>query len=268
MSRPLPVHHDQADLFDRPFTPRSVIASTLLGMRTPRLPGSAIVRWAELFGVGSGSTRVALSRMVKAGDLTASDGTYELAGHLRKRQAVQDWSLRPKPLRWEGDWIQAVVPDGRRSAADRTALRNAMGKLRMAELREGVWMRPDNLPDEAASAEAIAIARQQCDWFTCRPEGDAAALASQLFPLTDWADRVTLILARMKQTIPALEDGDLDQLSPAFILAAAGIAHVRADPILPADLLPKNWPGKKLRTACERYDKTFQRAWRRWHAAS
>ena len=39
----------------------------------------------------------------------------------------------------------AVVTTPARPQAERVALRKAMIDLRLAELREGVWLRPDNL---------------------------------------------------------------------------------------------------------------------------
>ena len=54
---------------ERPLSARSVVASTLLGMRPPRLPTQILVRSGALFGIAEGTTRVALSRMVAAGEL-------------------------------------------------------------------------------------------------------------------------------------------------------------------------------------------------------
>lgn len=62
----------------RPLTARSIVLSTLLGHHPPRLPARALVRVGELFGIAEGTVRVALSRMVAAGDLYQSDGSYAL----------------------------------------------------------------------------------------------------------------------------------------------------------------------------------------------
>src|SRR5690242_13068454 len=69
-----------AVLLERPLAPRSLIASLLLGMRPPRMPAGRLVEWCGLFGVAEGTARVALSRMLDRGELTATDGVYELAG--------------------------------------------------------------------------------------------------------------------------------------------------------------------------------------------
>ena len=145
------------DLGLRPLTARSVVASTLLGMRPPELTPQLLVRSGELFGISGGSTRTALSRMVAAGELEAVDGRYRLAGHLLERQARQDASRHPR-LRaaWDRTWRTAVVVAGRRPAAERAALRAAMARARYGELREGVWLRPDNLVEPAPRVEDVA----------------------------------------------------------------------------------------------------------------
>ena len=54
---------------DRSLTARSVIASLLLGMRDPALPVSALVRSGGRLGLAEGTIRVAVSRMVAAGEI-------------------------------------------------------------------------------------------------------------------------------------------------------------------------------------------------------
>ncbi len=96
------------------------------------------MRLGALFGVAEGTTRVALSRMVAAGELTAIDGRYELASPaLLARQAAQERGRRTPRSRWAGEWALAIVTVERRDAPDRLALREAAGALRLAELREG-----------------------------------------------------------------------------------------------------------------------------------
>src|SRR5829696_4222613 len=85
-----------------PLTARQIVASTLLGADPPRLPSRQLVRAGELFGVAEGATRVAISRMVRAGELVARDGWYELAGALLARQARQAEGRHPVLRAWSG----------------------------------------------------------------------------------------------------------------------------------------------------------------------
>ncbi|KIZ15060.1 PaaX family transcriptional regulator C-terminal domain-containing protein [Streptomyces natalensis] len=221
----------------RPLTARSIVLSTLLGHHPPRMPARALVRVGELFGIAEGTVRVALSRMVAAGDLRQSDGSYELTARLLARQARQDESRTPRTRPWSGDWEIAVVSVERRPAAERTALRQAMAALRLAELREGNWLRPGNL-----ERPRPAVVTEQCTWLTGTPDGDPAALARALWDLPGWSARARALLGAL--------DG---AATPAqrFTVSAAVLRHLLTDPLLPDPLLPGDWPGAELRC---RYD--------------
>src|SRR5690349_21567598 len=177
-----------SDLLERPLTARSVIASLLLGMHPPRMAGRRLVQWCELFGVASGTARVALSRMVERGELTVDESQYELAGRVRSRQAAQDWSLEPQLVEWDTRWSMAIVRTSPRAASVRASLRSALRRCRYAELREGVWARPDNLPRESAPDEFWTIIDEQCRWWRGNPDGDDRAIADRLFATAAWAE--------------------------------------------------------------------------------
>ncbi len=251
---------------ERPLTARSVIASTLLGTSPPELPGWLLVRAGALFGIAEGTVRTALSRMVAAGELTADDGTYALAGPLLARQARQDESRRAvvAPTAWDGGWSMAVVHGDPRSAAQRGELRAAATALRLAELREGVWLRPDNLDTDRLPASSAVLAAQ-CARLTARPdEPDPAALAARLWDLAAWADRAAALRVRMDGVVAALEAGDTDALAPGFVLSASVLRLTQADPLLPDALLPTGWPGAALRAEYDRYDAAYQSLLRAW----
>ncbi|MTE21692.1 PaaX domain-containing protein, C- domain protein [Streptomyces sp. TRM43335] len=237
----------------RPLTARSIVLSTLLGHHPPALPARALVRVGELFGIAEGTVRVALSRMVAAGDLAQrADGSYALTERLLARQARQDDSRAPRTRDWRGEWEVAVVTAERRAAADRGALRRAMAVLRLAELREGTWLRPANLVRDRP-----AVVTEQCTLFTGAPEGDPAALAAALWDLDGWAERARALVA----AADAAEEAD----DPArrFTVAAAALRHLLADPLLPADLLPDDWPGAALRARYTAFEADLRAVLRR-----
>jgi len=224
----------------RPLTARSAVLSTLLGAHPPRLPARSLVRVGELFGIAEGTIRVALSRMVAAGDLTQVNGDYQLTRRLRDRQARQDQSRSPSTIPWTGEWEIAVVTAARRSPTERLAFRTAMTELRLAPLREGTWLRPANLVRKRP-----ALVVEQCTFLAGRPESD---LTSTLWDLPGWA-------ARARDLEEALDEAT--DLASTFILAAAVLRLFLADPLLPSELLPDDWPGARLRTRYEDFDKHF-----------
>ncbi|POX40078.1 PaaX domain-containing protein, C- domain protein [Streptomyces sp. Ru73] len=231
------MEHDDAGetpLGLRPLTARSVVLSTLLGHHPPRLPARALVRVGELFGIAEGTVRVALSRMVAAGDLRQRDGTYGLTERLLERQARQDESRVPRTVPWTGDWEIALVSGAEpRTATERAALRQAMAGLRLGELREGSWLRPANL-----DRPRPAVATEQCTWLTGTPDADPRALAGRLWDLAGWSARARTLLTAL--------DG---AATPAgrFTVSAAILRHLLTDPLLPEPLLPEDWPGPELR---------------------
>jgi phenylacetic acid degradation operon negative regulatory protein len=251
---------------DRPLSARSVVASTLLGMRPPRLSTQMIVRSGAIFGIAEGTTRVAVSRMVAAGELVVDGDGYRLAGPMLTRQARQDVSRSGPPPEWDGRWTMRVVLSEPRDAQDRARLRASAGALRLAELRAGVWTRPANLPPGVLPADEATVATQ-CRTFLGEPDGDPTGLAAELWDLDGWAARADELRDRVGGIGDALETGDVAALPEGFVLSAAVLRHLQADPLLPRELLPATWPGDALRSDYERYDTAFRAVWSDWYRA-
>lgn len=247
----------------RPLTARSVVASTLLGTRPPVLPVRQLVRAGALFGLEEGTVRTALSRMVAAGEATRDDdGRYGLTGELVARQRRQEASRSASTVEWSGAWRQAIVGNGARPASDRAALRRAMVRLRLGELRDGVWLRPDNLPADRQSDDRARVA-PFTRWFLVHPDADDD-LAAALWDLDAWSAGARQLRREMAELLGRVESGDVDALSPGFVLSAAVLRHLNADPLLPRELLDRSWPGDALRSDYERYDTSYRSVLRGW----
>jgi phenylacetic acid degradation operon negative regulatory protein len=185
--------------------------------------------------------------MVASGDLVQTDGRYELPERLRRRQARQDESRFPRTRPWDdGRWEIAVITAERRPAADRAALRQAMSALRLAELREGTWLRPANLLREGRPE----IVERQCMFLTGRPEGSPAELAGTLWDLDGWTSTAYDLRAALN---------DATTLAEQFTVSAAVLRHLLRDPLLPDALLPSGWPGPALREHYESFEAEFER---------
>jgi phenylacetic acid degradation operon negative regulatory protein len=247
----VPVHDRHLPAI-RPLTARSVVLSTLLGYHPPALPVSALVRVGELFGIAARTTRVALTRMAADGDVVADDGVYRLTQRLVRRQAQQDESCSPRSKDWDGNWEMAVVTTPARPLSERVALRKGMVALRLAELREGVWIRPDNLLREANGTVA-----EQCTFFECR-HPNSRELAETLWDLTDWADEARRLYAELDEA---------DSLTAGFMVSAEVLRHLLIDPYLPPELLPGDWPGDELRERYARFNATYAQRLREYSQA-
>lgn len=220
-----------------PLSARSAALSLLLGTRPPRMTARDLTTLGEHFGIAGSTMRVALSRMTTAGDLILADGAYTLAPRHLERQALTETLIRPRCRPHDGMWRMAVVVDRGRSAPQRNALRTSMARSRFAELREGVWLRPNNLvglpvpePDEVRA-------------FTTLPDNERA-LTRELWDLDGLARKARLLHDAIR--------GQGDAMI-RLAAAAAAVRHLCTDPALPPELAPERWPADELRWAYDDY---------------
>jgi len=239
-----------------PLTARSVLASTLLGVDPPELPVAYLVHVAGLFGINDNRARVALSRMVTSGEAT-TDGTgrYRLAGRLLDRQARQLASRAGHTGAWSGEWRVVVVTTSGSSAETRSKRRNMLRFARLAQLREGVWMRPDNLE----VGLEVGVGRDSTV-LLARPEGDPRELAARLWDVEGWGRRALQLMSAMEAQ-PTRAPADL---APGFELSASVLRHLQADPLLPAELVPAGWPGATLREQYDGWDAGYRSVLEKW----
>ena len=215
-------------------TARSVVLSVLLGAHPAWATASELIRLTADFGIKETTLRVALTRMVGAGDLIRSADGYRLSDRLLARQRRQDEGMRPQTRAWRGDWHVVIVTSVGTDARTRAAQRTTMYRKRFGELREGVWMRPDNLDLdlEPDIAHRVRVLNARDD----APE----QLAAQLWDLPEWA-------SAGRHLIDEMADGP--DIPSRFTVAAGIVRHLLTDPMLPAELLPDDWPGGRLRSA-------------------
>jgi phenylacetic acid degradation operon negative regulatory protein len=215
-------------------TARSVVLSVLLGAHPAWASAAELIRLTTDFGIKETTLRVALTRMVSAGDLVRSADGYRLSDRLLARQRRQDDAMRPQLRPWHGHWTTLIVTSVGTDPRTRAALRTTLHHKRFGELREGVWMRPDNL-----ELDVDVEIRARMRIVQARDDAPAE-LAGQLWDLPSWAGTGQRLVAEMSRA------GDV----PArFVVAAAIVRHLLTDPVLPDELLPAEWPGMRLRTA-------------------
>jgi phenylacetic acid degradation operon negative regulatory protein len=213
---------------------RSVVLSVLLGAHPAWASAAELIRLTDDFGIKEATLRVALTRMVSAGDLVRSADGYRLADRLLARQRRQDDAMRPQLRPWRGYWTTLIITSIGTDARTRAALRTRLHHKRFGELREGVWMRPDNLELDLADEDRARVRIMQTR------DDEPAELAGQLWDLKSWARTGHRLLADMS---------DAADVPAGFVVAAAMVRHLLTDPVLPEELLPADWPGSRLRAA-------------------
>ena len=233
----------------------------LLGAPAPELGVSDLIVAASVFGISAGATRTSLWRMVANGELSMSNATYALdGGLLERRDSVEDAARPAHTLStpWERTWDLAVVSAGRRPATERLELRKAAAALHLAEIREGVWTRPDNL-DPQRLRRSRAVLDQQCLHYRHATTNINIESITTLFQLGPWAhDARRLTDAMTNELDPTLGDAT-DTLAYLFTLSITVVRHLQLDPQLPAELLPNDWPAAVLRNTYRHYDAAFKR---------
>ena len=226
-------------------TARSVVLSVLLGAHPAWATAAELVRLAADFDIREPTLRVALTRMVAAGDLVRSQDGYRLSDRLLARQRRQDDALNPRTRRWAGRWITVIITAVGSDARSRAGLRTGLQHGRFAELREGVWLRPDNLevvlPEDADGRVRVLRSRDE----------DPAGLAALLWDLPGWAATGRSLLRDMNAA---------NDIPARFAVAAAMVRHLLTDPVLPEELLPGQWPGQRLRDSYAEFAETMTRA--------
>jgi phenylacetic acid degradation operon negative regulatory protein len=243
------------DTGSRRLTARSVLASTLLGADPPELPVAHLVQLSSLFGINENRARVALSRMVASGEVTTDGaGRYRLSGHLLERQRRQGASRAGRTRRWRGDWQVVVVTTTGSTPEVRTYRRTALAFARLAELREGVWLRPDNL--DGAIPEDLG---PDIVTLSARPD-HPDQLVTRLWDTAGWAERARGLFDQLTARPPR----DWTDLAPGFVLSASVLRHFQADPLLPPELLAADWPGQDLRALYDDWDTRYRQVLAHW----
>lgn len=219
-------------------TARSVVLSVLLGAHPAWATTAELLRLTDDFGLKETTVRVALTRLVSTGDLVRSADGYRLSDRLLARQRRQDDAMRPQVKPWDGRWTTLVITSVGVEPRTRAAVRTTLQQNRFGELREGVWLRPDNLgvalPKDVMRRVRVLRAR----------DDHPAELARRLWDLPGWSQTAQRLLDEMATASD----------TPGRFLAAAGmVRHLLTDPVLPDELLPPVWPAKALRESYFRF---------------
>lgn len=214
----------------RPLSARSVVLSVLLGTHPPELPVSALVALAGEFGIAAGTTRTAVSRMVAAGELLATERGYALTGRLLARQREQDVGRTLAPSDWDGHWWVVTTLDARRTATDRREFRTAMEGAKLGELRPDTWMRPTNLPVSSDRPDVI-LTRGGLD------PARSAELVETLWDLPALDRQADDLLDGLEEVAARLDsDASGVGIAPGFTVLAACLRLLRVEPQLPEEL--------------------------------
>lgn len=244
-------------------TPRSLIVS-LYGAygRTPGgggepMPVAELIRLLAAVGVDAPSVRSSVSRLKRRGLLVAARTPEGAAGYALSADAHQlldDGDRRiyehPAPELSDG-WVLAVfsVPESER--AKRHVLRSRLARLGFGSAAPGVWIAPARLYEETRHtmerlqlSPYVDLFRGEHLGFAATEEAvarwwDLTAIAKQHEQFLDLHEPVLRGWVARGDEAPGPEHAYRD-----YLLALDSWRRLPyADPGLPAELLPSDWPG-------------------------
>ena len=230
-----------------------------------QLSGRALIRLLADLGLSEAASRSVLLRMRQEGWLVSEragrEARYRLAPAINSAQARIESQLRGQRPPWEGSFcgILYEVPEPARAYRDR--LRRIAQLLGYATLRPGLLVATTDrwaeliglVPEEPPPGSQLLRVQIRLD------DTDSRLVASRLWGLDELAARYRKVLAESR----ALTD-QADRHTPgaaafrAFADATLPIFDASAaDPDLPEELLPDDWPGPELGGALGRAFRAF-----------
>ncbi|WP_269211208.1 PaaX family transcriptional regulator C-terminal domain-containing protein [Nocardioides sp. cx-169] len=221
---------------------------------------AALVRLLDPVGIAAPAVRTAISRMVAQGWLEPIilDGgrgyrATEQASRRLDEASARVYRRGQDP--WDGSWHLVVVaaPAGRPA---RTRLRADLSFLGYAEVGEQVWMSPYARRELSAVLErGGATARTARALDVDPPPTSAWDLVSLRAAYDEWL-AVTPELVR--RHLASHADAEEAAFAARFHLVHEWRKFLFADPGLPDELLPADWPGRE---AAEVFAAEAERLW-------
>ncbi|MFL6001730.1 MAG: PaaX family transcriptional regulator C-terminal domain-containing protein [Nocardioides sp.] len=226
--------------------------------RGHQAPVAGLIRLLDPVGVAAPAVRTAISRMVSEDwlepvALEGGRGYRATDRAIRRLDEAADRIYRQTDRTWDGSWqLVFVTPPHDRAA--RVRLRADLAFMGYAELTADVWVSP--FPRRELSsvlAHSGGSARTaHADRFD-PPPTEAWDLSTLRMAYDAWP---AAALATVQRHERAHDDPDKAAFAARFYLVHEWRKFLFADPGLPDELLPRDWPG---RSASEAFDREARR---------
>jgi phenylacetic acid degradation operon negative regulatory protein len=207
-----------------------------------------LLEFFKTLEIDSGVVRTAMSRLAGDGwlerDKVGRNSFYRLAD---KGRQIFDTAVThvydPQVAGWTGRFELLLITD----SADRDASREALKDAGFGSPLPGVFVAPSGVPVPAEAKGAIRLEVSAEDdsgrrllresWPLDRTADAYLKFIKTFEPLRGWIDR--------RQSL-----SDSDAFTARILLIHHYRRVVLRDPLLPAALLPADWPGRAARTQC------------------
>ena len=220
------------------------------------VPSALLVALLGTFGVGEPAARAALSRLSRRGDLEGIRSGRHTAYRLAPASlaVARDRGRRMlrfgTPRAWDQRWTCVVFSIPEEARRRRPALRQRLRDLRLGPLFDGFWITP-RAPLDAIDRTLRELGVRDAAVFRVRevprPEGVDLLSAWDLAALRSGYDA---LVAQVEPVVREVRAGTLapdDALVTRVDLCSRWRALALADPGLPPELLPADWPQRRAR---------------------
>jgi len=207
-----------------------------------------LLEFFKALDVDSGVVRTAMSRLAADGWLEREkigrNSFYRLAGKGRQTfDAAVTHVYNPQLTDWTGRFELLLITD----SAERDHSRQALKDAGFGSPLPGVWIAPSGVPVPAEAKGAI-----RCE--VSAEDDSGRRLLRDSWPLDRTADAYLKFIKTFEPLRGWIDRRETLSDSDAFTARILLIHHYRRvvlrDPLLPAALLPTDWPGRAARELC------------------
>jgi phenylacetic acid degradation operon negative regulatory protein len=207
-----------------------------------------LLEFFQTLQIDSGVVRTAMSRLAADGwldrDRIGRNGFYRLARKGRQTfDAAMTHVYNPQAAGWTGRFELLLITD----SADREASREALKEAGFGSPLPGVWVAPSGVPVPADARGAIRLE-------VSAEDDSGRRLLEESWPLQRTADAYLRFIKTFEPLRGWIDRREALSDSDAFTARILMLHHYRRvvlhDPLLPAALLPADWPGRAARLLC------------------
>jgi phenylacetic acid degradation operon negative regulatory protein len=238
----------------------NLLGRYLLGRRTVVSAGSVIEVFARA-GVGEHAARSTLARMVNRGMLTRQrHGRAMYFGLTAQAERIlhdgedRIWRSGAVNQDWDGYWTLLGFSLPESWQRQRHELRSQLTWAGFGPLFNGLWVAPGQVEVTRLVASLGLESRVKAFYAQAIPGTDIAKMVQENWDLDAVASRYHGFLSRWQG--PDMPPRRRDPLAVQLLLASDWLQVIRADPRLPAEHLPADWPAAKAESLFVELDKT------------
>ena len=256
---------ERADAAVRPQTLMLNLLGRYLLDRRVVVSAASVIEVFARAGIGEHAARSTLARMVNRGMLTRQRhgramyfGLTPQAERILHDGEDRIWRSGAVNLDWDGYWTLLGFSLPESWQRQRHELRSQLTWAGFGPLFNGLWAAPGRVEVTDLVASLGLESRVKAFYAQVVPGTDIARMARENWDLGAVASRYQRFLARWQGQDTPVRRGD--PLAAQLLLASDWLQVIRADPRLPAEHLPADWPAAKAESLFVELDQAVEQS--------